>query len=103
MLAEDVAPSRIERAKHEIGNLFDMVKGDRVGLIVFAGESYVQCPLTLDYGAAKMFLDAVSTGWVQVQGTDMADAIKQAAEAFHSKEHNSKVLVLISDGEGERG
>ena len=68
MLAEDIAPSRIERAKHEIGKLFDMLKGDRVGLIVFAGESFVQCPMTLDYGAAKMFLDAVNTGWVQIQG-----------------------------------
>ena len=53
MLAEDIAPSRIERAKHEIGKLFDMLKGDRVGLIVFAGESFVQCPLTLDYGRQR--------------------------------------------------
>jgi Ca-activated chloride channel homolog len=103
MLAEDIAPNRIERAKYEIGKLFDLLKGDRAGLIVFAGESFVQCPLTLDYGAAKMFLNAVSTGWVQTQGTALGDAIKQATEAFRSKAHKYKVLVLISDGEDHEG
>ncbi len=103
MLAEDIAPNRLERAKHEIAKLFDLLKGDRAGLIVFAGESFVQCPLTLDYGAAKMFLDAVSTGWVQIQGTALADAIKQATEAFRSKTHKYKVLVLITDGEDHEG
>ena len=103
MLAEDIAPNRIDRAKHEIGKLLDLLKGDRAGLIVFAGESFVQCPLTLDYGAAKMFLNAVSTGWVQIQGTAFADAIKQATEAFRSKDHKYKVLVLISDGEDHEG
>jgi Ca-activated chloride channel homolog len=103
MLAEDIPPNRLERAKFEIARLLDLLKGDRAGLIVFAGESYVQCPLTLDYGAAKMFLDAVSTGWVQIQGTALADAIKQAADAFRSKEHKYKVLVLISDGEDNEG
>jgi Ca-activated chloride channel family protein len=103
MLAEDIAPNRIDRAKHEITKLFDLLKGDRVGLIVFAGESFVQCPLTLDYGAATMFLDAVSTGWVQIQGTALADAIKQATEAFRSKERKYKVLVLITDGEDHEG
>jgi Ca-activated chloride channel family protein len=103
MLAEDIAPNRLERAKHEIAKLFNLLKGDRAGLIVFAGESYVQCPLTLDYGAAKMFLDAVSTGWVQIQGTALADAIRQAAGAFRSKVHKYKVLVLITDGEDNEG
>jgi Ca-activated chloride channel family protein len=103
MLAEDIAPSRIERAKHEIAKLFNLLKGDRVGLIVFAGESYVQCPLTLDYGAATMFLDAVTTGWVQIQGTALADAIRQATTAFRSKERKYKVLVLITDGEDHEG
>jgi Ca-activated chloride channel family protein len=103
MLAEDIAPNRLERAKHEIVKLLDLLKGDRIGIIVFAGESFVQCPLTLDYGAAKMFLDAVSTGWVQIQGTAIADAIKQATEAFRSKEHKYKVLVLITDGEDNEG
>lgn len=103
MLAEDIAPNRIDRAKHEISKLIDALKGDRIGIIVFAGESFVQCPLTLDYGAAKMFLNAVSTGWVEVQGTALADAIKQASEAFRSKARKHKVMVLISDGEDHQG
>ena len=103
MLAEDITPNRIDRAKHEISKLIDMLKGDRIGIEVFAGESFMQCPLTLDYGAAKMFLDAVSTGWVQVQGTALADAIKQSTEAFRSKSKKHKVLILISDGEDHEG
>jgi Ca-activated chloride channel homolog len=103
MLAEDIAPNRIDRAKHEITKLIDLLKGDRFGLIVFAGESFVQCPLTLDYGAAKMFLDAVNTGWVQIQGTAIGDAIQQAASAFQSKSKKYKVLIILSDGEDHEG
>jgi Ca-activated chloride channel homolog len=103
MLAEDIAPNRVERAKHEISKLMDMLKGDRIGLVVFAGESFVQCPLTLDYGAAKMFLEAVSPGWVQIQGTAIGDAIKQSADAFRSKVHKHKVLIIITDGEDHQG
>ena len=103
MLAEDIAPNRVDRAKHEISKLIDMLKGDRIGLVVFAGESFVQCPLTLDYGAAKMFLDAVSTGWVQIQGTQIGDAIRQSVEAFKSKNNKHKVLIIITDGEDHQG
>ncbi len=103
MLAEDIAPNRVERAKHEISKLIDMLKGDRIGLVVFAGESFVQCPLTLDYGAAKMFLDAVSPGWVQIQGTALGDAIKQSTDAFRSKTNKHKVLIIITDGEDHQG
>ena len=103
MLAEDVAPSRLERAKFEIARFIDLLKGDRVGLIVFAGESFVQCPLTLDYGAAKMFLGAITTDWVQLQGTDIADAINQAALGFKSKQNKSRVLIILSDGEENMG
>jgi Ca-activated chloride channel family protein len=103
MLAEDITPNRIERAKHEISKLIDNLKGDRIGITVFAGESFVQCPLTLDYGAAKMFLDAVATDWVQIQGTNFSQAIKQASDAFRSKSHKHKVLILISDGEDQEG
>jgi Ca-activated chloride channel homolog len=103
MLAEDIAPNRVDRAKHEIAKLFDMLKGDRVGLVVFAGESFVQCPLTLDYGAAKMFLDAVNPGWVQIQGTALGDAINQSTQAFRSKVHKHKVLIIITDGEDHQG
>jgi len=99
MLAQDIAPNRLERAKHEIGKFIDLLRGDRVGIIVFAGESYVQCPLTLDYGAARMFLDAVTTDWVQLQGTAIAQVIGQSTAAFRSEGHKHKVLVVLSDGE----
>ena len=103
MLAEDIAPNRIDRAKHEISKLIDLLRGDRFGLVVFAGESFVQCPLTLDYGAAKMFLNAVSTGWVEVQGTDVAEAIRQTDNSFKSKAHKHKVMILLTDGEENQG
>ncbi|MCX7726669.1 MAG: VWA domain-containing protein [Chitinispirillaceae bacterium] len=103
MLAEDMTPNRLKRAKHEIGKLIDMLRGDRIGIVVFAGESYLQCPLTLDYGAAKMFLDAVSTGWVAKEGTALADAIRRSTEAFKSSGRKNKVLILISDGEDHEG
>jgi Ca-activated chloride channel family protein len=103
MLAQDVAPSRLERAKFEIARFIDLLKGDRVGLIVFAGESFVQCPLTLDYSAAKMFLDAVTTDWVQTQGTDITEAISQAVSGFKSKNNKSRVLIILSDGEDHVG
>jgi len=103
MLAEDIVPNRIDLAKHEIAKLIDMLKGDRVGIVVFAGESFVQCPLTLDYGAARMFLDAVSTGWVERQGTALADAIDKSREAFRSQARKHKVLLLITDGEDQEG
>lgn len=103
MLAEDITPNRIDLAKHEIAKLIDLLRGDRVGLVVFAGESFVQCPLTLDYGAAKMFLDAVSTDWVNRQGTALADAINTSADAFRSQTRKHKVLILITDGEDQEG
>jgi Ca-activated chloride channel family protein len=103
MLAEDIVPNRIDLAKHEIAKLIDLLKGDRIGIVVFAGESFVQCPLTLDYGAAKMFLDAVSTGWVERQGTALADAIEKSADAFRSQARKHKVLLLITDGEDQEG
>jgi Ca-activated chloride channel homolog len=103
MLAEDVAPSRLERAKFEIARFMDLLKGDRVGLIVFAGESFVQCPLTLDYGAAKMFLEGVSTDWLQTQGTDITSAINQAVTGFKTQKNKSRVLIILSDGEDHVG
>jgi len=103
MLAEDIAPDRLTRAKHETGKFIDLLKGDRIGLVVFAGEAFVQCPLTLDYGAAKMFLDAVEADWIRLQGTNLAGAIGLADEAFHSKARKHKVLVLLSDGEDHEG
>lgn len=103
MLAEDVVPNRIDRAKFEIGKFYQLLRGDRIGLIVFAGESFVQCPLTLDYGAAQMFLDAVETDWIETQGTSMAEAIRQAEKAFETETGKHKILILISDGEDHEG
>jgi Ca-activated chloride channel family protein len=103
MLAQDIVPDRLARAKHEIAKFIDLLKGDRVGIILFAGESFVQCPLTLDYAAAKMFLEAVDSDWISIQGTALADAIRQAAKAFKSRERKHKVLVLLSDGEDHEG
>jgi Ca-activated chloride channel family protein len=99
MLAEDIKPNRLEKAKHAIGSLIDRLQGDRIGLIVFAGKPFVQCPLTLDYGAAKMFLDFVSSNLIAQQGTRIDLAISKALDSFSEKERKHKVLILITDGE----
>lgn len=103
MLAEDMRPNRFRRATHEIGKFIDLLGGDRIGLVVFAGESFVQCPLTLDYAAAHMFLETVTPEWVQVQGTAIGDAITTAKDAFVGEQKKHKVLVVISDGENHQG
>ena len=103
MLAEDLKPSRLERAKYQIGRLIDRMRGDRLGLVVFAGQAFVQCPLTLDYGAVQMFLDVVGTDTVPVQGTAVADAIAVAAECFDEGDRQHKVMVLFTDGEDHTG
>jgi len=103
MLAQDLAPNRIERAKLEIRNFINLLKGDRVGLIIFAGESFIQCPLTLDHGAAQVMLQSVSTDWVNIQGTAFADVIRQAAKALGSSNRRDRVLIILSDGEDHEG
>mgnify|MGYP001795855180 CR=1 FL=1 len=99
MMAEDIAPNRFEKAKHEIGRFIDRLEGDRVGLITFSGLAFVQCPLTLDYSAAKLFLSDVEIGDIPTPGTAISEAISTASEAFVKKELKHKVLVLITDGE----
>jgi len=103
MLAEDVKPNRLERAKREIVDLIEMLGGDRIGLITFAGTSFVQCPLTLDYGACKMFLDYIDTDLIPVPGTALADVIRTATKSFSKRERKSKALILITDGEDHEG
>ena len=76
MLAQDMVPNRLEKAKHEIEKLIDILKGDRIGIIVFAGVPFLQCPLTIDYGAAKMYLDVINTSIIPVPGTDIGAAIR---------------------------
>jgi Ca-activated chloride channel family protein len=103
MLAEDVKPNRLERAKREVIDLIEMMEGDRIGLIAFAGTSFVQCPLTLDYGACKMFLDYIDTDLIPVPGTAIAEAIRTSLKSFNKRERKSKALILITDGEDHEG
>ena len=99
MLAEDIKPNRLSKAKHEIAALFDKLQGHRIGLIVFAGEAFVQCPLTLDYAAAKILLSEVDVGSVPVPGTAISKAINKSVESFPPGERDSRVVILITDGE----
>lgn len=99
MLAEDVKPNRLEWAKRKIKDLSSMVEGDRLGLVAFAGTSFVECPLTLDYGAFDIFLDYLDTDLIPVQGTAIGDAIEKSIKIFDEKERRSKALILITDGE----
>jgi len=99
MRARDIKPSRLEKAKLEVASLIDRLKGDRVGILTFAGNSFVQCPLTLDYNAAKMFLSIIEPGMMPRPGTAIGDAITRAQKAFIKKQRKHKVLVLLTDGE----
>lgn len=99
MLAQDIKPDRIEKAKLELGSLIDRLKGDRIGILAFAGDSFMQCPLTLDYSAAKMFLSIIEPGMMPKPGTAIGDAIKAAIKNFTKKERKHKVLILLTDGE----
>ena len=103
MLARDIPPSRLDKAKHEVENFINRLRGDRIGLIAFAGDAFVQCPLTLDYGAAKIFLDIMSPDLIPTPGTAVGKAIGKAIEAFDQQERKHKVLVLITDGEDHGG
>jgi Ca-activated chloride channel family protein len=104
MLAEDIDPNRLERAKRELIDFMDFLQGDRVGIIVFAGTSFIQCPLTLDYSALQMFIDQISTSSVPVKGTSLGSAIQTAIDAFNrSAESSSKAIILITDGEDHAG
>ncbi len=99
MNAEDIRPSRIERSKQAIYRLIDQLQGDRIGLIVFAGQAYVQLPITTDYGAAKLFLSTVQTNMVPTQGTAIGAAIDKAVEAFGDSTKHNSAIVVITDGE----
>jgi Ca-activated chloride channel family protein len=103
MLAEDIAPNRLEKAKHAVGTLIDRLEGDRIGLVAFAGVAFVQSPLTVDYGAATLFLSAMSTDLMPVQGTNLAEALRVSVEAFEAGEQQHKILIVITDGEDHEG
>jgi Ca-activated chloride channel homolog len=103
MNTEDVAPNRLEKAKGEIRRLILRSEGDRIGLVTFSGASVVQCPLTLDHGAAELFLDVATAGMSPEPGTSLASAIDTATSSFIEKERKYKVLVLFTDGEDLEG
>ena len=98
MNAEDIVPSRLERSKQAINKLISDMKGDRIGVIVFADKAFVQLPITTDYSAAKMFLSTINTSLVASQGTAIAEAINLALKSFPDEAH-SRAVVIISDGE----
>lgn len=100
MMAQDIKPSRLVHAKREIVGLLEELKGDRIGLIAFAGDAIIQCPLTFDYSAVKMYLDFLNPGVMPVPGTDVATAIKKARLSFErvSQDHN-KIIIFLTDGE----
>jgi Ca-activated chloride channel family protein len=99
MLAEDIKPNRLEKSKLAISRLIDKLEGDRIGLIVFAGEAYVQLPITTDYSAAKLFLSTVNTNIVPTQGTEIAKAIDLSVQSFDMKNVQNKAIIIITDGE----
>lgn len=103
MLAADVKPSRLARARMELEDLLPRLKGDRVGLVAFSGTAFTLCPLTTDYGAFRMFVNDLSTESVSRGGTDLAAAIDRSIAAFEAGPGKYKVLVLISDGENLQG
>jgi Ca-activated chloride channel family protein len=103
MEAEDIKPNRLEKAKLELRNLINRLHGDRVGLILFAGEAFVQFPLTTDYSAANLFIDVVDVNDVPVPGTAIGDAINRAVESFDFKNPTTKVIVIMTDGENTEG
>lgn len=99
MTAADISPSRLERAKREVFDLLTMLQGDRVGLVAFAGTAFLQCPLTLDYDAFNLFLNALSPDYLPVGGTDLTGALTVAADGFDPKSAADKAIILITDGE----
>ena len=103
MLTADIAPSRIVRAKMELASLIDSRRGDRVGIVAFAGAAVVACPLTMDYGAAKNFLKSLEAGMIPLGGTDLSGAIKVAARMMDGQAGREKVIVLLTDGEDTTG
>ena len=99
MLAEDYSPNRLERAKLSISRLTDRLQDDRIGLVIFAGTSFVQLPVTNDYVSAKMFLSSIDTESIPVQGTAIGDAVRLCIKSFSAQSEKSRVIVVISDGE----
>jgi len=103
MLASDVAPNRLAAAKRSIEDLINLAQGDRLGIIVFAGQAFLQCPMTLDYGAVKMLLEEIDPSMMSAQGTNLEAVIHKALQTLAAGAKKSQALVIITDGEGHRG
>ena len=103
MLAEDMRPNRLEQARREVSDLVRRLGGDRVGLIAFAGEALVICPLTLDHGSVLLLLESLNVNTVAAPGTNVADAISKARSSFVSGEDKHKALIVVTDGESHEG
>ena len=103
MRAEDIVPSRLDRSKMMVENLVDHFNNDKIGLIVFAGDAFVQLPITSDYVSAKMFLGSIDPSMIATQGTDLAGAINMAASSFTQEEGIGKAIIVITDGEDHEG
>lgn len=99
MLAQDYAPFRLQRAKQEVIRVVDKLQDERIGLIIFAGSSFVQLPVTADYLSAKMFMNSISTESIANQGTALGDAIRLATNSFTQESNSSRAIVVITDGE----
>lgn len=103
MLAEDVAPSRLEKSKLLVENLMNKFSEDKIGLIVFAGDAFVQLPITSDYVSAKMFLDNINPSLIGTQGTDIGKALQLSMNSFTPNSKVGKAIILITDGEDNEG
>lgn len=103
MLAQDITPNRLEKAKQMLSRLTDDLNNDKIGLIVFAGDAFTQIPITSDYISAKMFLSSINPSMVSTQGTAIGSAINLAMRSFTPDENSSKTIVLITDGENHEG
>jgi len=103
MLAQDMKPNRLVKAKQEINAIIDRLKGDRISLVAFAGEAFIQCPLTLDYSAARFLLNSMDNMSVSQQGTSLSAAMERATTGFEKLGKKHKVLLLLTDGEDQEG
>jgi Ca-activated chloride channel family protein len=99
MKATDLSPNRLEKAKMALSKLIDKLNGDRIGIIIFAGEAYVQLPITTDYAASKMFLESINSEMIPTQGTNIGAAIDLSMESFGKDEGKNKAIIIITDGE----
>ncbi|MEP7128027.1 MAG: VWA domain-containing protein [Chitinophagales bacterium] len=103
MMSEDVKPNRLDRSKNFISNFIDKLSNDRLGMIVFAGNAYMQMPLTVDYSAARLYLRTINPGMIPTQGTNFAEAIDLATQGFVKGDNSHKALIIITDGEDNEG